>query len=54
MFFKLAGLKLTITYPFALRLPWWLSGKESTCNAGDVGSISGEARSPGVGNGNPL
>ena len=20
-------------------LPWWLSGKESTCNAGDLGSI---------------
>ena len=22
--------------------PWWLSGKESTCNAGDSGSIPGE------------
>ena len=22
-------------------LPWWLSGKESACNAGDVGSIPG-------------
>ena len=22
-------------------LPWWLSGKESICNAGDVGLISG-------------
>ena len=21
------------------RLPWWLSGKESTCNVGDVGLI---------------
>ena len=28
--------------------------KESTCNAGDVGSISGLRRSPGEGNGNPL
>ena len=32
----------------------WLSSKESTCNAGDVGSISGLGRSPGEGNGNPL
>ena len=22
-------------------LPWWLSGKESSCNAGDIGSIPG-------------
>ena len=29
-------------------------GKESTCNAGDLGSISGSGRSPGEGNGNPL
>ena len=29
-------------------------GKESTCNAGDPGSIPGSARSPGEGNGNPL
>ena len=38
-------------------LPWWLSGKESACNAGatgDVGSIPGLGRSPGGGNGNPL
>ena len=26
-------------------LPWWLSGKESTCNAGDVGLIPGLGRS---------
>ena len=32
----------------------WLSGRESTCNAGDVGSIPGLGRSPGEGNGNPL
>ena len=31
--------------------PWWLSGKESACNAGDPGSISGSGRSSG---GNPL
>ena len=29
-------------------------GRESTCNAGDLGSISGLERSPGEGNGNPL
>ena len=28
--------------------------KESTCNAGDPGSIPGLGRSPGDGNGNPL
>ena len=28
--------------------------KESVCNAGDLGFISGSRRSPGVGNGNPL
>ena len=26
--------------------PWWLSGKESTCNPVDVGSIPGLERSP--------
>ena len=34
--------------------PWWLSGKESTCQAGDKGSIPGSGRCPGEGNGNPL
>ena len=29
-------------------------GKESTCNAGDLGSIPGLGRSPGGGHGNPL
>ena len=29
-------------------------GKESTSNVGDLGSIPGSARSPGVGSGNPL
>ena len=29
-------------------------GKESTCNAGDSGSIPGSGRFPGEGNGNPL
>ena len=37
--------------------PWWLSSKEFTCSAGDVGVtslIAGLGRSPGRGNGNPL
>ena len=29
-------------------------GKDSTCNAGDPGSIPGWGRSPGEGSGNPL
>ena len=32
-------------------LPRWLSDKESTCNAGDMGSIPELGRSPGEGNG---
>ena len=32
----------------------WLSGEESTCSAGHLGSIPGLGRSPGGGNGNPL
>ena len=35
-------------------LPWWLSGKEPTCNARDAGSTPGSGRSPGGGHGNPL
>ena len=35
-------------------LPWLISGKESTCNAGDLGSIPGSGRSTGEGNGYPL
>ena len=37
-----------------LGLPGWLSGKEPDCNVGDVGSVPGSGRSPGVGNGKPL
>ena len=32
----------------------WLSGKESTCNARDLGLIPGLGRSPRGGHGNPL
>ena len=34
--------------------PWWLSCKESACNAGDLGLIPGLGRSPGEGKGYPL
>ena len=34
--------------------PGGSDGKESTCNAGDLGSIPGLGRSPGEGCGNPL
>ena len=33
---------------------WWLSSKESICNAGEAGSIPRSGRSPGGGHGNPL
>ena len=35
-------------------LPYSSDGKESACNAGDLGSIPGSGRSPVEGNGNPL
>ena len=35
-------------------LPWWLSGKESACNAGDPGSVPGRGRSSGGGHGKSL
>ena len=35
------------------RLPRWLKGKESVCNAGDVGLMPGLGRPSGEGNGNP-
>ena len=35
-------------------LPRGLSGKESTCQAGDAGSVPGSGRSPGERNGNLL
>ena len=34
-------------------LPYSSDGKESSYNAGDLGSIPGSGRSPGEGNGNP-
>ena len=40
-----------------IRFPWWLIGKESACNAGDMrdtGLIPGLGKSFGKGNGNPF
>ena len=37
-----------------LGLPWWLSGKEFTCNARDPGLIPELGRSPAGRHGNPL
>ena len=34
--------------------PGGSAGKESACNAGDLGSVPGLGRSPGGGHGNPL
>ena len=38
----------------SLYFPGGSDGKDSACNAGDVGSIPGSGRSPGEGNGYPL
>ena len=42
------------THSNILGLPVWLSCKESTCNAGDLGLIPGLGRSPGEGKGYAL
>jgi len=34
--------------------PWWISGKEFSCQEEDVGSIPGSGRYPGEENGNSL
>ena len=45
---------LLYAYNVEKGLPWLLCGKESACQAGDVGSILGSGRPPGKGNGVPL
>ena len=40
--------------PVFLGFPGGLAGKESACNAGDLGLILGLGKSPGEGNGYPL
>ena len=41
---------LFIRYTFVSGLPRWLFGRESACEAADVGYIPGLGRSPGEGN----
>jgi len=52
----IAGLYNNSTFSFLRKLyfPCGSAGKESTCNAGDLGSIPGLGRSPGEGKGYPL
>ena len=40
--------------PYVMGLPCGSAGKESTCSAGDLGSIPGLGRSPGEEKGYPL
>ena len=42
------------THSSNICFPGGSDGKESTCNAGDLGSVPGLGRSPGEGHGNPL
>ena len=51
---RLEGKELWSRVSYQQWLPWCLSGKESTCNAGDARSIPGWGRSLGEGNRNPL
>ena len=49
--------ELTALYIECIEIKGFLGGsdgKESACNAGDLGSILGSGRSHGEGNGNPL
>ena len=50
---KHTDLKYNYIERYTYGLPWWLSGKESACSAGDLGLIPGSGRSPGGGHGNP-
>ena len=50
---KFSAINLAISI-MSLGFPHSSVGKESSCNAGDLGSIPGSGRSPGEGNGNPL
>ena len=43
-----------LSNPVLLGFPCGSAGKESTLNAGDLGSVYGLGRSPGEGNGYPF
>ena len=48
------GICVQLKYNSYMRLSFISVGKESTCNAGNPGLISGLGRSPREGNGNPF
>ena len=50
----LLDLRKTWSQGGTIGFPRWLSGKESTCQWGDAGSVSGWGMSPGEGDSNPL
>ena len=55
-FYQILGFQLLGTLSLWEGFPQWLSGKASTCSAGDtgdMGSILWLGRSPGGGNGKP-
>ena len=51
---RLAGVCFLLQCPYDLGFPGGSDGKESACDVGDLGLISGLGRSPGEGNGYPL
>ena len=53
MYIIILWLKLNMNSTYK-GFPWWLSGKESVWNAGDLDSIPGLGRSPEGRHGNPL
>ena len=52
--FPIRILRFLTQFSFMVGFPCGSAGKESTCNAGDPGSIPGLGRSPGKGKGYPL
>ena len=50
----MVSIKISNYYVVHLKLLCSSNGKESACDAGDQGSISGLGSSSGEGNGNPL
>ena len=51
---KIPWRRVRLPSPVFLDFPDGSAGKESICNAGDLGSIPGLGRSPGEGNRDPL
>ena len=47
-------MRLSSSSSYLIGFPGGSDGKESACNAGDMGLIAGSGRSLGVENGNPL